>query len=84
MPTETEFEKVVDVIYSFGFAYKDAVDATREFYGVNGLSNDTLKNIYEWFLEYEGSDGMPYGIAKARTGDPYEWITERIQKISTK
>lgn len=24
---------------------------------------------------------MPYGVAKARTGDPYSWIAERLGEI---
>jgi hypothetical protein len=33
---------------------------------------DVLFDIYR--------DDMPYGVAKARTGDPYEWITNRLHQ----
>ena len=27
---------------------------------------------------------MPYGVLKARSGDPYEWIANRLDTISEK
>lgn len=33
-------------------------------------------DLYEHFLS---SGEMPYGVAKARTGDPYAWITDRLE-----
>lgn len=33
--------------------------------------------LYEWYLD---SGEMPYGIAKARTGDPDEWIQDRLEQ----
>ena len=36
-------------------------------------------NLYDALFDYYMSSGeMPYGVAKARTGDPFEWITERL------
>lgn len=36
-------------------------------------------NLYDALYDYYLSTGeMPYGTAKARTGDPYEWITDRL------
>ena len=35
------------------------------------------KGVYDYFYDL-WCDDMPYGIMKARTGDPYEWITERL------
>jgi len=40
---------------------------------------DLEDNLYDALFDYYMSSGeMPYGVAKARTGDPYEWITERL------
>lgn len=34
---------------------------------------------FDFFYEYYSNNGeMPYGIAKARTGDPYDWIDAKI------
>lgn len=30
------------------------------------------------FDHYCSTNEMPYGTAKARTGDPYEWITAKL------
>ena len=36
---------------------------------------------FDYFFEYYLNSGeMPYGVAKARDGDPYEWVAERIMK----
>lgn len=42
--------------------------------------NDEIPEpAYEVFYEYYCNNGeMPYGTAKARDGDPYEWIGDRI------
>ena len=33
--------------------------------------------LYCYYVNY---GDMPYNIAKARTGDPYDWIVERLWK----
>lgn len=35
------------------------------------LSDELFEKIY---THYALTGEMPYGVAKARTGDPYEWI----------
>jgi hypothetical protein len=32
------------------------------------------------FTYYCNSNEMPYGVAKARTGDPYEWVATQFRK----
>lgn len=34
---------------------------------------------YDKLFEYYAPD-MPYGVAKARTGDPDEWILNRLEE----
>ena len=37
--------------------------------------------LYEKLFEhYSGSGEMPYGTMKARTGDPWNWITDQLSK----
>jgi hypothetical protein len=47
--------------------------------------NDLDDNLYDALYDYYSDKGeIPYGIAKARTGDPYEWITDRLdQELGT-
>ena len=45
------------------------IDANQDFF-------DALYNYYS-----ENGD-MPYGVQKARDGDPYEWITDRLDQES--
>jgi len=37
--------------------------------------------VYQYAYEYYCNSGeMPYGTMKARTGDPYQWIFDRIMQ----
>lgn len=39
-----------------------------------------LPDLYDkLFLHYMDTEEMPYGIMKAKDGDPYDWITERLE-----
>ena len=40
------------------------------------LSPDLDEKMYNHFMEE-----MPYGTAKARTGDPHEWIFNRLEQM---
>lgn len=41
---------------------------------------DLEEKLYDDLFDYYVLNGeMPYGIAKARDGDPIEWITERFE-----
>jgi len=46
---------------------------------------DLDDDLYEALFDYYANAGeMPYGTMKARTGDPYEWITDRLdQELGT-
>lgn len=48
------------------------IDDSLEFYG-----STAYEKLYEYFA-FEVVE-MPYGIAKARTGDPDSWILERLE-----
>ena len=41
----------------------------RDFYSPGGVSDSARTKLYEEF-QYE----MPYGVQKARTGDPEQWL----------
>lgn len=38
------------------------------------LHEDLFEKLFDFY-----SDVMPYGTQKARTGDPYLWIQERLE-----
>lgn len=41
-----------------------------------------VDNNYDFLFEYFLNEGeMPYGVAKARTGDPYQWISNKLCEI---
>jgi hypothetical protein len=41
------------------------------------LDNDLYEALFDYYFD-QGE--MPYGVAKARTGDPYEWVTQRLDQ----
>ena len=47
--------------------------AVADFQESGELTDELFTALYEHWLSE-----MPYGTAKARTGDPYEWIGERL------
>lgn len=55
---------------------KHARDVKR-FQASGELSDRLYSALYDYFSD-EGS--MPYGVAKARTGDPYNWIADKLAK----
>jgi hypothetical protein len=40
---------------------------------------DLSDHLYDALYDYYHDD-MPYGVAKARSGDPYEWISDRLYR----
>lgn len=44
-------------------------------------SGDLDSDLYDALFDYYANAGeMPYGTMKARTGDPYEWISRRLDQ----
>ena len=67
----TEIDQVRDILNKYPEAYAKILD--------DGEVNDNEKlynELFEYFLE-----DMPYGVQKARTGDPVEWITEHLDYL---
>lgn len=51
---------------------------TAEQFETVGYQSDCMIELYQFFLN--GGE-MPIGIAKARTGDPAEWIDARVRSV---
>lgn len=41
-------------------------------------NSPVLEELYNYYL---GSGEMPYGVAKARTSDPLEWMRQQIEPL---
>jgi len=54
-------------------------DDVNKFVNEDILSDELFDALYD---HYSMSGEMPYGVAKARDGDPYEWVAERFEKDS--
>ena len=67
----TEIDQVRDILNKYPEAYAKILD--------DGEVNDN-EQLYDELFEYFLED-MPYGTAKARDGDPVEWITMRLEDL---
>ena len=48
---------------------------TKNFVAGQDLDNDLYEALYDY---YSDNGEMPYGVAKARTGDPFTWVTDKF------
>ena len=51
----------------------------KDFMAGKDLADDLYHALYDYYW-----DEMPYGTKKARTGDPFEWIVERLDQELTR
>ena len=71
MTLRYEYDQVLEILQKYPEAFRKILDG--------GEVNDNEKlydELFEYFLE-----DMPYGTAKARDGDPVEWITMRLEDL---
>lgn len=53
--------------------HKDEVPSFLEGYD---MSDNMFQDLYNYYF-----DRMPYGVRKARDGDPYEWYLKHLIKM---
>ena len=56
-------------------AIPEFISGDKEFYGTQAF-----QKLYAYFA-FESLE-MPYGVAKARTGDPDSWILDKLEHYS--
>ena len=71
MTLRYEYDQVLEILQKYPEAYAKILD-DGDIYDNEKLYDE----LYEYFLE-----DMPYGVQKARTGDPVEWITEHLDYL---
>ena len=49
----------------------------KEFEATGELDSDLYHALFDY---YSDKGEMPYGVAKARDGDPYNWVCDRLQQ----
>lgn len=48
-----------------------------------GFLEDAVDQMYDTLFDiFINSGEMPYGVAKAREGDPIQWIASRLERMS--
>ena len=66
-PKANVLDKIID----------DHAKCVAEFRVSGELSEDLYAALYDYYMD---NNEIPYGIAKARTGDPYEWVSDRFER----
>lgn len=62
-----------------GSAFNHVLDRFKHEVKQFRLGNELDNDLYEALFDYYSDTGeMPYGIAKARTGDPFTWVSDRF------
>lgn len=64
----------------YGLTEQDARTVTTLMHK-GGDFADLPERIWMTLYAYWMDHGMPYGIAKARTGDPYQWIQNEMGQV---
>lgn len=49
---------------------------TKNFLNGSDLDSDLYEALYDYYAD---AGEMPYGVAKARDGDPYQWVSDRFE-----
>lgn len=59
----------------------DIIDRDLAFRLLDGEDDLTLHpKVFDALYEHYLERGMPYGIAKGRDGDPYEYVLDRLEQ----
>ena len=71
---KTELDDIREIVAKHPEAWKKVLD--------DGDIYDDEKLYYDLYEYYSSDpDYMPYGVQKARDGDPVEWITLRLDDL---
>lgn len=72
---ETDYEGLAELAEEVNMSAEERLGL---FAFVDGTDDSSFEDIvYDKLYELYWQD-MPYGTAKARDGDPYEWISEKL------
>ena len=50
----------------------------KKFKDTGTLDDDLFDDLFDY---YKDAGEMPYGISKAKSGDPYEWVADQLDKF---
>ena len=73
----TEYDEVKAILNRNGFW---ALNENIFEWICSNMDSESYQQLYDYYTSI-GPDGMPYGTAKARTGDPDQWIYHRLESL---
>ena len=68
---------VEELASKFNLSEGHAQNVAEFLEGEDDLDPDVFEKVYSHYMD---SGEMPYGVAKARDGDPYEWIFNELSR----
>lgn len=69
--------QIADIAAKFNMSKDDAENVAQSINDGIEMRDDVWDTVYNFYIE---NGEMPYGTAKARDGDPYEWIGDTLEK----
>ncbi|WP_407305698.1 hypothetical protein [Acinetobacter sp.] len=75
----TQAEMIAKFLAKFNLTEDEAtllVETVKDGGGIDDLDESFYDNLFSFYCN---NGEMPYGIAKARTGDPYVWIDNALR-----
>ena len=68
---------VTELAHKFSIDEEQATNIAEYLEGEDDLDEAVFELVYSHYMD---SGEMPYGVAKARDGDPYEWIFNELSR----
>ena len=68
---------VTELAAKFNLNEEQASNVAEFLEGEDDLDQAVFEKLLSWYMS---SGEMPYGVAKARNGDPYEWIFNTLSR----
>jgi hypothetical protein len=75
---KSEMALIEEIQQKFKMSYHQADNAAQWLTGNGELGGVVEGLLYDFYID---SGEMPYGVAKARTGDPKEWIYQQLKGL---
>lgn len=73
----SEARLIAEAGVTVGHIIKRFKHEVKNFVEDGDLDTDLYHALFDYYMD---NGEMPYGVAKARSGDPYEWISERFYR----
>ena len=76
-PLATPDQPAQENTHTLKYIVKRFPKEVKDFFAGNEMDTDLYETLFDYYMMH---GEMPYGIAKARTGDPVSWVSDRFSR----